>query len=60
MKIKISNFLKTYVFSIVLTFVDDFTLNSDNNKEIEEAVSASKEAKYPVESDLLTDVYVKY
>jgi len=29
-------------------------------KEIEEAVSASKEAKYPVESDLLTDVYVKY
>ena len=29
-------------------------------KEIEDAVSASKEAKYPVESDLLTDVYVKY
>ena len=29
-------------------------------KEIEEAVSESKEAKYPVESDLLTDVYVKY
>ena len=31
---KISNFLKTHFFSIVLTFVDDFTLNSDNNKEI--------------------------
>ena len=29
-------------------------------KEIEEAVSESKEAKYPAESDLLTDVYVKY
>ena len=32
MKMKISNFLKTHFFSIVLTFVDDFTLNSDNNK----------------------------
>ena len=31
---KISNFLKTHFFSIVLTFVDDFTLNSDNNKEV--------------------------
>ena len=31
---KISNFLKTHFPSIVLTFVDDFTLNSDNNKEI--------------------------
>ena len=31
---KISNFFKTHFFSIVLTFVDDFTLNSDNNKEI--------------------------
>ena len=31
---KIFNFLKTHFFSIVLTFVDDFTLNSDNNKEI--------------------------
>ena len=29
-------------------------------KEIEDAVSESKEAKYPAESDLLTDVYVKY
>jgi hypothetical protein len=34
MKMKISNFLKTHFFSIVLTFVGDFTLNSDNNKEI--------------------------
>jgi hypothetical protein len=34
MKMKISNFLKTPFFSIVLTFVDDFTLNSDNNKEM--------------------------
>ena len=34
MKMKIFNFLKTHFFSIVLTFVDDFTLNSDNNKEI--------------------------
>ena len=33
MKMKISNFLKAHFFSIVLTFVDDFTLNSDNNKE---------------------------
>ena len=31
---KISNFLKTQFFSIVLTFIDDVTLNSDNNKEI--------------------------
>ena len=31
---KIFNFFKTHFFSIVLTFVDDFTLNSDNNKEI--------------------------
>ena len=31
---KISNFLKTHFPSIVLTFVDDFTLNSDTNKEI--------------------------
>ena len=30
---KISNFLKTHFYSIVLTFVDDFTLNNDNNKE---------------------------
>jgi uncharacterized protein (DUF1499 family) len=34
MKMKISNFLKTHFFSIVLKFVDDFTLNSDNNKEV--------------------------
>ena len=34
MKMKISNFFKTHFFSIALTFVDDFTLNSDNNKEI--------------------------
>ena len=27
-------FFKNTVFSIVLTFVDDFTLKSDNNKEI--------------------------
>ena len=29
-------------------------------KNDKEAVSESKEAKYPMESDLLTDVYVKY
>ena len=29
---KISNFLKTHFLSIILTFFDDFTLNSDNNK----------------------------
>ena len=34
MKVKISNFLETYFYSIVLTFVDDFTLNNDNDKEI--------------------------
>ena len=34
MKMKISNFFKTHFFSIVFTFVDDFTLNSDNDKEI--------------------------
>ena len=28
------NFLKTPIFSILFTFVDNFTLNSDNNKEI--------------------------
>ena len=28
---KISNFLKTHFFSIILTFIDDFTLISDNN-----------------------------
>jgi hypothetical protein len=31
---KISNLLKTHLFSIIFTFVDEFTLNSDNNKEI--------------------------
>mgnify|MGYP007048739356 CR=1 FL=1 len=31
---KISNFSKTHSFGIIFTFVDDFTLNSDNNKEI--------------------------
>ena len=30
---KISDFLKTHSFSIIFTFIDDFTLNSDNNKE---------------------------
>ena len=35
MKMKISDFLKTHFFSIIFTFIDDFTLNSDNNKEIE-------------------------
>ena len=34
MKMNISNFLKTRFFSIVLTFNDDFILNSDNNKNI--------------------------
>ena len=31
---KISDFLKTHCFSIIFTFIDDFTLNSDNNKLI--------------------------
>ena len=31
---KISNFLKTDFFGIIFTFVDYFTLNSDNDKEI--------------------------
>ena len=34
MKMKISDFLKTLIFSIIFTFIDDFRLNSDNNKEI--------------------------
>ena len=34
MKMKISDFLKTHFFIIIFTFIDDFTLNSDNNKEI--------------------------
>ena len=29
---KISDSLKTHFFSIILTFIDDFTLNSDNYK----------------------------
>jgi hypothetical protein len=32
---KISEFLKTHFSSIIFTFIDDFTLNSDNNKEFE-------------------------
>ena len=32
MKMKISDFLKTHFFSIIITFIDDFTLNSDNYK----------------------------
>ena len=31
---EIFNFLKTHFSGILFTFVDDFTLNSDNNKEI--------------------------
>ena len=31
---KISDFFKTHFFSIIFTFMEDFTLNSDNNKEI--------------------------
>ena len=31
---KIFNFLKRHFSGIIFTFVDDFTLNSDNNKEI--------------------------
>ena len=31
---KISDFFKTHFFSIIFTFINDFTLNSDNNKEI--------------------------
>ena len=34
MKMKISDFLKTHFFIIIFTCIDDFTLNSDNNKEI--------------------------
>ena len=34
MKLKISDFLKTHLFSIIFTFSDDFTLNSDINNEI--------------------------
>ena len=34
MKMKISDFLKTHFFIIIFTFIDDFALNSDNNKEI--------------------------
>ena len=30
---KISDFQKKQLFSIKLTFIDDFTLNSDNYKE---------------------------
>ena len=33
-KMKISDFLKTHFFSIIFTFIDDFKLNSGNNKEI--------------------------
>ena len=29
---KISDLKKTHFFSIILTFIDDFTLNSDNYK----------------------------
>ena len=31
---EIFNFLKTHFSGILFTFVDDFTLNIDNNKEI--------------------------
>ena len=34
MKMKVSDFLKTHSFIIIFTFIDDFTLNNDNNKEI--------------------------
>ena len=34
MKMKISDFLKTHIFSIIFTFSDDFTLNIDINNEI--------------------------
>ena len=34
MKVEISDFVKTLLFSIIFTFIDDFTLNIDNNKEI--------------------------
>ena len=30
---KIFNFLKRHFSGIIFTFVDDFTLNGDNNKE---------------------------
>ena len=33
MKMKISDFLKTHFFIIIFTCINDFTLNSDNNKE---------------------------
>ena len=32
---KIFNFLKTHFSGIIFTFVDDFTLNSDKNKDFE-------------------------
>jgi hypothetical protein len=32
---KISDFFNTHFFSIIFTFIEDFTLNSDDNKEIE-------------------------
>ena len=33
MKMKISDFLKTHFFRIIFSFIDGFTLNSDNNKK---------------------------
>ena len=33
MKMEISDFIKTHFFSIIFSFINDFTLNSDNNKE---------------------------
>ena len=34
MKMEMSDFLKTHIFSVIFTFIDDVTLNSDDNKEI--------------------------
>ena len=34
LKMKISYLLKTHFFSIKLTFIENFTLNSDHKKEI--------------------------
>ena len=34
MKMKILDFFIAHFFSIIFTFINDFTLNSDNNNEI--------------------------
>ena len=53
-------FKQKVIDSSLLDLEDLTAIENKVKKEIEEAIKEAKDASYPTEADLLTDVYVKY